>query len=393
MDIAIDTNRNKEGRSVSYGQHISRRQFLKAAGTVVAAAGLAAGAGGCSPAKVLSSTVEVKDSIGRIVQIPSAHKIDHVYFTSALAQIFCFTVAPDLIAGTSMHFDGKQLALLPEGTGDLPFLGTLSEGGTIDVEVLDYMGTQVIFSISGVDLTDVNIDDAMRLQERSGIPVVLIDGSFDQIGESYRFLGECLGREERANLLADYCEEILERVTSALQHVPQDERVTYYFAEGEQGLQTEPNASQHSLAFTTAGGINVAADEEYVVGSGAIVDVGIDQIRAWNPQFIIAWDKEYRDGAAKLIRESEAWRDIDAVRNGRVFEMPSLPFPFCDRPPGMNRFLGVQWLANLFYPRYYDVDMVDVVREFYARCYWRDVTADQAREILGVSYDYARSAK
>ena len=60
----------------------------------------------------------------------------------------------------------------------------------------------------------------------------------------------------------------------------------------------------------------------------------------------------------------------------------ALPFAFCDRPPGLNRFLGIQWLANLFYPDYYDVDMVDVVREFYSRCYWQNLTVEQANRIL-----------
>lgn len=380
----------------------TRRAFCKAAAggvLALAGAGLGAGAGmgaltGCSALDGgLGTQREVVDSVDRIVNIPTARMLRRVYFTSPLAQVFCFTLAPDLLAGTAIHFDADQMQYLPDGTADLPFLGTLSNGGTIDVEALDYAEVQLIFSISGVDLTDVNIDDAIRLQERSGIPVVLIDGSFDKIGESYRFLGRCLGREERANQLADYCADVYERVTRAVASVPDDERVTYYFAEGQEGLQTEPNASQHSVAFTTAGGVNVAAEVPYVVGSYVMTDVTMEQVREWDPQFIIAWDREYRDGAARLIRESPDWAGIDAVRAGRVFEMPCLPFPFCDRPPGMNRFLGIQWLANLFYPRHYDVDMVDVVREFYSRCYWRDITADQAREILGSSYDYARGMR
>lgn len=51
-------------------------------------------------------------------------------------------------------------------------------------------------------------------------------------------------------------------------------------------------------------------------------------------------------------------------------------------PPGINRLLGLQWLASVFYPQYFDVDMVEVVREFYSKCYWRDITPNQARYIL-----------
>ena len=376
---------------------MTRRQFAHAAGVAalgVLGAGYAAAAGGCSQVAEDSGEMRtVVDAVGRTVEIPSPRLLQRIYFTSALAQVFCFTVAPDLLAGTCIHFDENQLEFLPDGTGDLPYLGTLSGGGSIDTEALGYMGVQVIFSISGVDLTDVNVADAVSLQDQTGIPVVLIDGSFGVIGDTYRFLGDCLGRRERANQLASYCEDIYASVIAAVGQVPPEDRVTYYFAEGREGLQTEPNASQHSLAFTSAGAVNVAGDLGYEVGSMEMAETTVDQVISWDPDFIICWDREYRDGATRHIREYEAWQPATAVREGRVFEMPYLPFPFCDRPPGMNRFLGIQWLANLFYPDRYDVDMVEVTRDFYSRCYWCDITADQAREILGTSLAYVRSVR
>jgi iron complex transport system substrate-binding protein len=372
---------------------LSRREFI--ASSAVGALGLAAGApalSGCSAAsELLSGKQTVTDSIGRQVTLPSPHKLERIYFTSALAQIFCFTVAPDLLGASCTSYTEDQLQFLPEGIGDLPNLGTLSGGGTIDAQALKYQEIQVIFSISGVDLTDVNIADVQRLERESGIPGVLIDGSFDVIGDSYRLLGQCLGREQRGDDLAKYCEQIYDRVTAAIERVPESERVTYYFAEGTEGLQTEPNSSQHSVAFTAAGGVNVAADVAYVPGSGGMVDVPFSDVAAWDPQFIITWDGSDRNGAARLIRASSQWANVRAVREGNVFEMPKLPFAFCDRPPGVNRFLGIQWLANLFYPSYYDVDMVEVVRDFYARCYWRDISVEQAKEVLDDSYRGALS--
>ena len=57
-----------------------------------------------------------------------------------------------------------------------------------------------------------------------------------------------------------------------------------------------------------------------------------------------------------------------------LHEKRDLPFSWCDRPPAVNRILGIQWIANALYPDTYDVDMVDV-------------TDEQAREILGNSYN------
>lgn len=366
----------------------TRRTFVKGgiAAGIAAAGGMLLG--GCQGFdELVTGTRTLADHTGRAVAVPAPSALRKVYFTSPLAQVFCFTVAPDLLAGTAISFTKQQLEFLPYGTEQLPNLGTLSNGGSIDAEMLRQEGVQLVFSISGTDLTDVNVADALALQSESGIPVFLIDGSFDRIGDTYRLLGECLGRTERAEELASYCEQIYEDVTDAVAQVPEGDRVRYYFAEGPEGLQTEPDASQHSLAFQVAGGLNVAAGVALAGAGGDPATVSLDQVRAWDPEAIISWDWRTRGGADDLIRASSAWKDIAAVRTGRVYSMPAVPFPFCDRPPGVNRFLGIQWLANLFYPQAYDVDMVEQVREFYRICYWRDISRAQAEAILGAEGD------
>lgn len=364
---------------------LSRRRFVQGAALALAAGAAGGLASGCSALDEFFTGERVlTDDTGRNVAIPTPSALSKVYFTSSLAQVFCFTLAPDLVAGTAVAFTSDQLEFLPAGTGDLPFMGSLSQGGDIDAALLKNQGVQLVLSISGTDLTDVNLADALALQDASGIPVFLIDGSFDRIGDTYRLLGDALGRPERAEELAAYCERIYRDVTQAVSGVPKSQRVRYYFAEGPEGLQTEPDTSQHSLAFQVAAGSNVAADTPPTPGRSDMADVTIEQIRAWDPEVIVAWDWQSRGGADQLIRASSAWQDVSAVKNGHVYAMPHVPFPFCDRPPGVNRFLGIQWLANLFYPGYYDVDMVEVVRDFCSTCYWRDISHAQAERILGM---------
>lgn len=364
---------------------LSRRAFLRYALTATASVAGGNLLSGCTTLdEFFSGKRTLVDDTGRNVTVPTPQTLHSVYFTSALAQVFLFTIAPDLLGGTALSFDEDQLAFLPANTGSLDYLGALTNGGSIDIEALRQKNVQIIFSISGTDLTDVNIADALSLEQESGIPVFLIDGSLERIGDTYRLLGEVLGRTERGNKLASYCDDIYRKVVEAVADVPDSDLVRYYFAEGPEGLQTESDASQHSLAFQVARGANVAADLALPPNQQNMVDVDIEQIATWDPEVIIAWDWDTRGGADQLIRASSEWSGISAVRNDRVYSMPHVPFPFCDRPPGVNRFLGIQWLANLFYPDYYDVDMVEIVRDFYATCYWRDISQAQARRILGV---------
>ena len=68
------------------------------------------------------------DDIGRTLQIPAVENLKSVYFTSPLAEIFCFTVAPDLLGGTCASYDAEQLAADAFGAAHAYFMvgGTTS---------------------------------------------------------------------------------------------------------------------------------------------------------------------------------------------------------------------------------------------------------------------------
>jgi iron complex transport system substrate-binding protein len=333
---------------------------------------------------VLEGKRRVTDDAGREVEIPTSERLERIYFTSALAQIYCFTVAPDLLGGTGLQFTPYELAYLPAGTADLPFLGTTSGGGEVQREQLLLEDIQLVFSISGQALTQANISDAEDLQKHTNIPCLVVDGSFDCVARAYRFLGDVLGVKERAESLAVYCEDTYARVTASVADIPDSEKITLYYAEGPEGLQTEPDAAEHALTFSIAGAKNVAAVPE-TEGLG-MSNVSLEQVLAWDPEVIVAWDLKVRGGADELIRKSPNWALIRAVKTGRVYTMPNVPFAWCDRPPGVNRLLGIQWVANMLYPTRYDVDMVEVTKDFYSTMYWVDITDEQAREILSNSY-------
>ena len=323
------------------------------------------------------------DDAGREMTIPTPSALKRVYFTSALAQIFVMTLKPEVMGASCSKFTTEDMEFLPAEMRGLEYLGAV-ESGQMDTEAVLQAGIQLIFSISSIELVQENIDEAEMITAKSRIPVVLIDGSTERIGEAYRQLGEILGCEERAATLAAYCEDAVARVSSAVSDIPESERVNVYYAEGPLGLQTEPAASHHAWSFNTAGG-NVVAQVDNFDATG-MSDVSLESVISWNPEIIITWDSELRGGAEDIIRESPEWAVIDAVRNERVYAMPNRPVAWVDRPMACNRFLGVQWLANLFYPDRYDVDMVEVAQEYYKLFFKVDVDAETMKGILGNSY-------
>jgi iron complex transport system substrate-binding protein len=115
-------------------------------------------------------------------------------------------------------------------------------------------------------------------------------------------------------------------------------------------------------------------------------DVSLESVIGWNPQVIVTWDAEVRGGAEDIIRTSPDWGVIEAVKNNRVYAMPSVPVAWVDRPMACNRFLGVQWLANMLYPDRYYVDMVEVAQEYYELFYGVKVDDETMKGFLGNSY-------
>ena len=166
--------------------------------------------------------------------------------------------------------------------------------------------------------------------------------------------------------------------------IPDEERISVYYAEGPNGLQTEPEGSQHMLGFLE-GGAKCAAQCEVTYGGG-MTTVSLEQVLNWDPEIIISWDTEMRGGAFDHIRTSRNWSHIQAVKNDRVYAMPNEPWAWCDRPPGVNRIIGIHWVANLLYPDVYDVDMLKLVHEFFKVMYQKDIDEETIRQLLGNSY-------
>ncbi|HHP50627.1 MAG TPA: hypothetical protein ENM97_01810 [Moorella mulderi] len=97
-------------------------------------------------------------------------------------------------------------------------------------------------------------DTADRLQEQLGIPVVMVDMGLTSLDKTYEFMGELLGVKERVPELARYCRETIAEVQEKARNIPPEKRVRVYYAEGPDGLQTDPRGSHHIQVLDLVGG-------------------------------------------------------------------------------------------------------------------------------------------
>ena len=353
-------------------------------GSSGSAASASASASASTNSESTAATYVVTDGAGREVEIPTLANLERVYATSPIGELYMMTLRPELLAGGNFDaYTTDELQYMPANVAGLPNYGSWAGGGELDNEALINGGIQVILDISSASITDGDISAADELQEQTGIPVLLFSGAVDETPDTYRAIGKVFDLEDRANELADYCDKAYKDVTEAVAKVPESDRVSVYYAEGPKGLKTEPENSPHFTTFKTGGAKNVA-ECELTKGAG-MTDVSLENVIAWNPDVIISWSTKYKGGADEEIRTSSDWASIKAVQDGKVYTIPCLPFTWGDRPPSVTRYIGMQWMANTLYPDVYDVDMVQVTKDYYKLFFSVDLTDAQAKDVLFLS--------
>jgi iron complex transport system substrate-binding protein len=315
----------------------------------------------------------VTDSAGRQVAVPD--RIERVFAAGPPASILLYILAPDRMIGWPRAPHPEEIPYIAPEYRDLPEVGWLTgRGDTVNLEVLLQSKPDLIFDFGSVRDTYVSL--AERVQAQTGIPYILIDGTFANTAVAVRLLGEVLGVEDRAEQIASYVEGTLARFDATLAQVPQDRRPRVYLARGPSDLETGLQGSINTEIIERVGAINVARDP-----TGArrgLVQVPIEQVVVWNPDTVITWDPNFYESVWKDFY----WQGVDAVAAGRVYLSPTAPFGWIDRPPSLNRMIGLEWLAGLFYPDQVNQDLCEVTRSFYDLFYHVDLTDAELDRLL-----------
>jgi len=311
---------------------------------------------------------EITDMAGRTLAVPAG--IKSVFPTDPTAAIYLYTVAPDRLLGWNYALNDVEKRVIPEKYHSLPNLGM---GDAVNYEAVIAAGPDMALQVSGGGAEDA--EQADRLAERLGIPVVVVSDQLADTPAAYRLLGELLGAEEQAEALAAYAADTLQE--AAEMQLPEEKRVRVYYGNKEDSLETVPAGSLHGQVLDLAGAVNVA-DVEL---SSARVRISLEQLLAWDPDVIVVNGEPKASlsgsAAAAGILNDPDFAALTAVRNGAVYGAPSAPFSWIERPPGPNRIIGVRWLAGLLYPDAAAYDVDDEVREFFRLFYHVELSEEQ----------------
>ena len=326
------------------------------------------------PSSVTVQAREITDMRGRKVQVPD--RIRKAYATSPPATYMIYALDQTLPAGLNAPLKEPEKKYLSKRIRSLPVLGGyFGQGQTANIEMILKAKPDVVIMWTSEDTA---VNRKMEIDMRNlGIPLVFMNvNRIEDYGKGLKFMGQLLNREDRARKLIAYGEKALKEAAAVTRAIHPGKKVSVYYAEGAEGLNTECHVSQHAELINLAGGENVHRCPRKL-GFG-MEKISLEKVLLYNPGAIFIQEKDFY----KRIKTDARWRQIRAVRNGRVFIIPKVPFNWFDRPPSFMRYLGVKWVMTCLYPGLYHIDMIAEMKVFYRLFLGIELTDEQCRDVL-----------
>lgn len=248
--------------------------------------------------------------------------------------------------------------------GRMPDLPEISTRYDIYYEKIAALKPDIIFCGS--------LKDAEAFEDKIGCPVVVLGGQGWNFGDSGYFksievAGQALDREDEADKLIEFIKGKIDKVKSVTDKMSDADKPKVYFAsrgatnafydpkEGRDFTRTEPKYDP----LDVAGGINVASEI-----NGSTVNVALEQIIAWNPDFIFVSNSDAGNNTGlNFIKNSPELSSINAIKNGNVY---NCFYPHCRGTPPDRNLLNMMYMAKLLHPdEFKDLDLEEEGNEIF----------------------------
>lgn len=322
----------------------------------------------------------VTDMAGRTVKIPAS--VNSV-FTDRFTSLLVFAVDSKLLVNATFSVsDQAKKYISSDYYSNKPITDDEDE------EILKLRPDIIIIgNLKGQS----TIDNANRLQKRLKIPVLVVNFTIEDYIRSFNFLGLALGRKASADKLTAFIGKYLSPIVSKASKLSTSAKPKIYYAEGATGLNTEPSGSIHAQVLDYLSARNVAKTS--IGDVHGMAKVSMEQILVWNPDIILVWtgypsgmglpgNSSANKSTYSHIVSDPIWAKTNAVKQSKVYQIPSLPFGWFDRPPSSNCIPGAVWLAAKLYPNLVTYNINTAIQEYFSLFYHVDITSDDVNILM-----------
>jgi iron complex transport system substrate-binding protein len=189
-----------------------------------------------------------------------------------------------------------------------------------------------------------------------------------------RMYGELMGSDAkaRAEQWCAYYDGKINYVTSRVAGIREEKRPHVYYLRGPSALTTQGKNSNTLWYGEMAGGSMITKNRSFV-GKGP---VSMEDILEWDPEFVFVG----RYYSTDLVLKDKRWRDVRAVKEGKVYQDPEGVFFWDGSSEGV---LLMEFMAQKMHPDLFrGLDMKKEIQEYYARFYNYQLTDAEADKIL-----------
>ncbi|MFR8548682.1 MAG: iron ABC transporter substrate-binding protein [Lachnospiraceae bacterium] len=310
----------------------------------------------------------ITDGAGREVEVPQ-HVESIVCSGVGALRYTCYMQAQDLVVGVEDYEQGAELTrgysiVNGEAFAQLPVIGGNGE---------PYVEEIIMAEPDVIVMSAYSNADADTLQDTTGIPVVVIPGSDSMLDEkayeTLRIMGELYEKEDRAQELTDYMDEIREDLEERTADIQEEEKKSVYVGgvsfKGVHGFEgTEAGYGPFSAIHAK----NLADETDQ---NGAF-NIELEKVLAWDPDVIFI-DFNGLD----LIKEDYAsnpdyYNQLKAVQEGEVYSQIS----FRSYASNLDMALAdTYYAASILYPEQFaDVSVEEKAGEIFTTFLGEDIT-------------------
>ena len=316
-------------------------------------------ASGSAPAESASQAegqIVLTDQAGREVVLEEpAQSIVSCYYISTYAAIALG--AEDRVVGLEKKADTRPIYQMaaPELL-EKPQVGTMKE---LDVEATAALEPELVI------MPQALADYADTLAQL-GIPVLVVNPeSHEALVEMLQLMGTALGLEDRAEALASYYQEQLDRMAELTQDAGAP---VVYMGSNSSFLATAPASMYQSTLIRQAGGVNAGDSLE----GDYWTEVSYEDVLAMAPQVIVLpAGAEY---TVQDVLEDAQLSALPAVQDGAVYQMPGGIEEWDSPVP--SGILGTMWMTSVLHPDVYPFEEFTAdAQDFYQTFYGFSVDA------------------
>ena len=295
----------------------------------------------------------ITDHYGRVVEIPD--NITKIYAASPPITMSLLAFNPDLVAGLNMKFNETQKKFVGSAANKRVVGGFFGQGKTPNFEILLSIKPDLVVMWGRMSGSDKILDKFKKFK----IPVILVknENIYDLISQ-FKIYAEITDDKVRADELIAYTKKSLDLVKEMQSDLEKRKKTSYYYAQGIDGLYSECDGSFHIEPFNYAGAKNIL--ECKMSSNYGMEKVTLESVLMGDPDVIVAMEKSFFDS----IYSNPQWANLRAVKEKKVFLVPSEPLNYISRPPSFMRLLGIRWLIDSFYPSLRTKSFEDEKKEF-----------------------------